>query len=197
MFEINELNLTEVHDFVFYMNDFYKNPDEIINSLNLNAPSIHKWNTKNSKNTIDFIDCRHNLQSDDFKKTEIELYKFFKRDPAKAKGQVTTNYLKFIEKPPYENNYWWPHVDDCLYNCIVYLNKNGCDGTNLYNQYKENIYDEHVNPWVPKENYELLFNITSKYNRLVVFPSNIYHGLACNNEKFLSKFRKNQIIFIS
>ena len=51
-------------------------------------------------------------------------------------------------------------------------------------------------PWQNKNKYNLLYNIKSAYNRLVIFKANIYHGMAYDNDKFKNNFRKNQIIFI-
>ncbi len=39
-------------------------------------------------------------------------------------------------------------------------------------------------------------NIKSEYNKLVIFRSNLFHGLAYNEHKFQNIFRKNQVIFI-
>ena len=120
------------------------------------------------------------------------------RDYSKAYKIITTNYIKFYNlKDEYIKNFWWPHTDDhCLYNCIIYFNKSTCDGTNLYEKLLDNEGSEHTNPWQNKNKYNLLYNIKSAYNRLVIFKANIYHGMAYDNDKFKNNFRKNQIIFI-
>ena len=78
------------------MKNFYKNPDEVCNLLNEKRPYIHKWYEKNSLNTIDFIECRHEFLSRDFKKTEKKLYDYLNVDSKNIKGEVITNFIKFI-----------------------------------------------------------------------------------------------------
>jgi hypothetical protein len=196
VFEINKLNLKQ-KNFYLEMKNFYKNPDEVCNLLNEKRPYIHKWYEKNSLNTIDFIECRHEFLSKDFKKTEKKLYDYLNVDSKNIKGEVITNFIKFIkDKNKFKDHYWWPHVDTGLYNCIVYLNKEPCDGTNIYAQIVENDGPEHSHPWQSKNKYGLLQNIEAEYNKLVVFRSSLYHGMAYNNKKFNNRFRKNQVIFM-
>ena len=46
--------------------------------------------------------------------------------------------------------------DDCFYNCLIYLNKPTCDGTNLYEKIDDNEGDnEHTHPWQSKNKYKL------------------------------------------
>jgi len=203
MFEVNDLNLLKVNQYYSEMENFYKNPDEVIDLLNKIDPKIHKWSEKGSLNTVKFLDCRHEFFKEEFKKVEKKLYKLLNGDFSNIKGKIQTNYIKFFNiKDEYKNNYWAPHLDNnnSRYNCIIYLNKNSCDGTNLYNRITKSVeifkYNEHEKPWEPRKHYELICNIKSKFNKLVVFKSDIYHGLAYNKHKFKNKFRKNQVIFI-
>ena len=197
IFEINSLKNLKQNNFCLEMKNFYKNPDDICNILNEKNPYVHKWYEKNSVNTVDFIDLRHNFISEQFKETEKKIYKFLKKDDQHVQGLVMTNFTKFFNlKDKYKYNYWWPHTDNSSYNCIVYLNKNGCDGTNIYTQLKENEGTEHSIPWQNKNKYVLLQNIKSEYNKLVIFRSNLFHGLAYNEHKFKNIFRKNQVIFV-
>ena len=109
------------------------------------------------------------------------------------RGKVLTNYMKFIDmKDKYKDNYFWPHVDDGAFNCIVYLNKDPCDGTNLYKPLKESKPPElqFKDPWVPKENFELRVNIKAEYNKLVIFRSDMPHGAAFESNRFHEEFRK-------
>lgn len=197
IFDINNLNLFKLNDYSYQIKDFYKYPDKIESLFNNTAPFVHKWQEKNSLNTTNFIDCRHSFYSKEFQQTEEKIYKILNRNIINAKGLISTNFTKFLNiDDEYKQNYWWPHIDENLFNCIIYFNKDSCDGTNIYNQLKEPQGSEHSNPWQPKTNYELLFNLESNYNTMVIFKSNIYHGLAYNNHKFKNKFRKNQVIFI-
>lgn len=197
MFEINSLDNIKQNNLCLEMTNFYKDPDSICNLLNDKKPHIHKWGEKNSLNTIDFLDCRHEFFSESFRKTEKKIYKFLKENEENAKGKVLTNFTKFFNiKNNFKKNYWWPHTDNSLYNCIIYLNKDPCDGTNIYIQLKNNEEKEHSKPWQNKKNYKIIQNIKSKYNKLVIFRSCLHHGLAYNNNNFIKKFRKNQVIFI-
>jgi len=198
IFEINDITIIK-KKYYFVVNNFYKHPKEVENFFNKYPPLIHKWNTPNSLNTIDFLDCSHNIGGvEDFIEIEKILYKLFNRDHSRADKLVLSNYTKFYNlKNKYKKNYWWPHTDGNFYNCLIYLNKPACDGTNLYEKLEDNEGDnEHTHPWQSKNKYKLLCNIKSAYNRLVVFESNIYHGLAYNSNKFKNNFRKNQVIFI-
>ena len=197
IFDINNLKLFKINNYVYQIEDFYKYPDKVESLFNNTPPFIHKWGELNSLNTNKFIDCRHNFYSNEFKQTEEKIYKILNRDINSAKGLVLTNFTKFINiDNEYKDNYWWPHTDDNYLNCIIYFNKELCDGTNLYNKLKDNEGSEHSNPWQPKTNYDKLFNIKSGYNNMVIFKSNLYHGLAYDNHKFKNIFRKNQVIFI-
>jgi|TARA_X000001388_G_C2215171_1_gene116855 hypothetical protein len=195
IFEINNLNNLKQNNFCFEMKNFYKNPNAVCKLLNSKSPYIHKWGEKNSLNTIDFFDCRHKFISEDFKKTEIKIYKYLNRDIINAKGFVLTNFIKFL-KNNFKDNYWWPHTDNNLYNCIIYLNTKPCDGTNIYSQTQKSEGGEHSSPWQSKNKYILLQNIEAEYNKLVIFKSHLYHGMAYNSDKFNDTFRKNQVIFI-
>jgi len=199
VFEINNFNSLKVNQHYYELEDFYKNPDEVYNLLNTIPPRVHKWGEKNSLNTINFLDCRHMIISDEFKNVEKKLYELVNRDSSKIEGKVLSNFTKFFHiKNEFEENYWWPHTDNNIYNCIIYLNHTPCDGTNLYEKLSDenNEDNEHQQPWQSKKDYNLICNIKSKYNKLVIFKSNIYHGLAYNEHKFKNKFRKNQVIFI-
>ncbi len=202
LFEINSLNNLTKNNFCYEMKNFYKNPDKICDLFNKERPYVHKWAEKNSLNTVDFIDCRHAFISEDFKKTEKKIYDFLKIDSSNITGLVGTNFTKFFNiKDSFKNNYWWPHIDSPphSYNCIVYLNKSPCDGTNIYvklNNDENHEEAEHSNPWQSKNKYALLQNIKAEYNKLVIFRADMYHGLAYNEHRFKNRFRKNQVFFI-
>ena len=165
IFEINNTDIIK-NKYYYQIDNFYKYPEEVEKFIKKFKLFIHKWDTPNSLNTIDFLDCRHDISHiENFINTEKILYKL--------------------------------HIDDhCFYNGIIYLNKSTCDGTNLYEKLLDNEGSEHTNPWQNKNKYNILCNIKSAYNRLVVFKADIYHGMAYDNDKFRNNFRKNQIIFI-
>jgi hypothetical protein len=63
-------------------------------------------------------------------------------------------------------------------------------------KHKKSEGGEHCSPWQSKNKYILLQNIEAEYNKLVIFKSDLYHGMAYNSDKFNDTFRKNQVIFI-
>ena len=109
---------------------------------------------------------------------------------------------KNIEENDYQNNYWFPHIDNG-YNCIIYLNDNNDteNGTNLYDPSVKNEkwfqkLMKHVplayNPWIPKEKFKLVKHIEPKYNRLVLFDGNFFpHGSAVNNKQYFMELNSS------
>ena len=106
----------------------------------------------------------------------------------------------------YENNYWFPHIDNG-YNCIIYFNQDSKNGTNLYDP---SLKDEEwfsslmkevpvgAQPWIPKRKVKLLKTLRPKYNRMVLFDGAYFpHSPAIENEKYfvddLAKVDKTNI----
>lgn len=207
MFELNKdikINKYFVEDsLIFTIDNFYKNPDKIVN-LFLEAPfKIHKKNIIKSYNMVLFEDNRHIFKCEEL----TEVNKFL----SGICGQKTyyredlgfTNFTRFKKDNfnDYHNNYWWPHKDGG-YNGIVYFNKNDIEsGTNLYKNLDLNDpprgVEEHQEPWRSKSKYTLIHQIKPKYNRMVLFDGfKFFHGMnICNNEYFDKIYRMNQIFF--
>jgi hypothetical protein len=188
--------------YIYTIENYYKRPDLVKKFFTTPLPPLWRGETKGTKNGCFYIDRRMQANVND-KQLEINLKKLSNLCGQKILGKdprIVTNVTKFFKHSfnDIDNYYWWPHTDNNSYNCIIYLNHTPCDGTNLY----EKIFDEnkktseHQQPWQSKKNYKLICNIKSKYNKLVVFKSNIYHGLAYNEHKFKNKFRKNQVVFV-
>ena len=198
IFEINNSNII-THKYYYQIDNFYKFPEEVEKFFNDSPPYVHKWSTPNSLNTVDFLDISHYiLNHEGFIETEKKKYELLNRDHTQAFKAIQTNYMKFINlKDNYKENFWWPHIDEhASYNCLIYLNKTPCDGTNLYEKISDNEGTEHTKPWQSKNKYNILCNIKSKYNMLTIFRADIYHGMAVDSDKFKKEFRKNQVIFI-
>jgi hypothetical protein len=189
---------------IFVVDNFYKNPNKILNLFLKIPPKIHKKNSKKSYNMIFFEDKRHIFKCEEL----IEVNQFL----GALCGQKTyyyenmgfTNFTLFKDPQfnDYKNNYWWPHLDGG-YNGVLYLNKNDqvC-GTNLYsivdlqNEPPTNV-EEHEQPWRRKEKYKLIHQIKPKYNRMVLFDGlKFTHGMnICNDHYFHDTYRINQIFF--
>lgn len=202
MFETNNLNFKKINNFfpIYEMENFYKNPNEILIYLNQNPPFPHKWYL-NTNNLNYFSDLRHEILNNDIEIVEKKLINYFNLKGKEPKKTLRTNLFRMncSSFNDYKNNYWYPHTDFGQMTFIIYLNPNGCDGTNFYSQEKEFKIDfeEHNNPWVSKSIYKLLLNVPSKYNKCIAFETeNFLHGMAINSGKFFKKFRLNQPIFI-
>ena len=200
MFQINNLDLQQPSEHHYELRNFYKYPDLVTKFLDTNAPFVHGWGEQEgSCNIKTYIDLRHAIPNDEFAEVEFELFKKLDGETKFMRGKVLTNYMKFIDmRDKSKDNYFWPHVDNGRFNCIIYLNKDPCDGTNLYKPLKEPKQPElqFKNPWVSKEDFELKVNIKAEYNKLVIFSSDMPHGAAFASNRFHEEFRKNQVIFI-
>mgnify|MGYP004022090767 FL=1 len=95
---------------------------------------------------------------------------------------------------------------------MIYLNEEPCEGTNLYHKPgmpKNAVHDgidklirqgaakhnEYVDPWTIRDNWILGANIPSKFNRAIIFPSKIYHGMAIESDRWTNDTRRNQVVF--
>lgn len=200
MFQINNLNFEEPSEHYKQLKNFYKYPDLVTKFLDTNAPSVHGWDEQEgSCNTKSYIHLKHQIPNHEFEDVEFQLYKKVNGNTKFMRKKILTNYLKFIDmKDKYKDNYFWPHANSSSLTCIIYLNKNPCDGTNIYKAKKQPKPDylQFKEPWVSKEDYELVVNIKAEYNKLVIFPSESPHGAAFESNRFHEEFRKNQVIFI-
>jgi len=187
---------------IYTIDNFYANPDSIVEYFLKIVPPLWKIEQKPSYNSIYFEDRRHNIESDKIIKV-YEFLEFLCGQSASKKNDIFTNAIRFkkCNFNDYKNNYWWPHLDSG-YNGIVYLNANDhVSGTNLY----ENLYSkeepsncpEHFIPWRNKNNYRLVKNLIPRYNRLVLFDGlKFYHGMnICNDDYFYETYRFNQVFF--
>lgn len=214
IFEVNDLSNIKIIDFegtkLFYMDNFYKNPDLVLQYFNSITPPVWKEWERPSRNMIDFEDRRHMLNCKGMIKIYKKLEQLCGQKPLDDNYEsVVTNYTRFkkCEQNDYKQNHWWPH-HDAGYNGIVYLNNypEECEGTNFYKllnpniQYRTNC--EHKNPWTLKKNWEVILKIKSKYNRFVMFDGSKYlHGMSLFDDRWFSdeftnaKFRINQVLF--
>jgi hypothetical protein len=188
---------------VYIIDNFYKNPDKILN-LFLNSKLFpHKINENPSFNSIYFEDYGNDFQSEELSKPYKFLSKLCNQRPLYGYNQILTNVTRFKKNQfnDYKNNYWWPHID-AGYTGIVYFNKGDHDsGTNIYQNLNPNEEPpncpEHYAPWRCKNNFKLIKSIKPKYNRMFLFDglSNIHGMNICNDDYFEKKYRINQVFF--
>ena len=202
MFELNSyLKINEeilLGSKIFIIDNFYKNPDEIYDFLFNREVPLWKMDQKPSFNTIHFVDRR--LEEYDERLLPVIGFLSYLCNQDADSHEITTNMQRFFKHDfnDYKNCYWWPHQDSG-YNGIVYFNKgDNTSGTNLYSVKKQ--YDmplEHVEPWRPKEDFEILKTLKPEYNRLVFFDGlKFLHGANFPDDRYFGEeYRTNQVFF--
>jgi hypothetical protein len=222
IFELNDFSNMKVLDFenntkLYYMDNFYKYPDLVLDYLNSKEPPLWKYGPdwdpyKKSKNTKDFEDRRHQLDHIGMENVYKKLSKLCGQHPS-SYTEIVTNYTRFsrCKNNNYVDNYWWPH-HDTGYNGICYFNDyNGeeYDGTYIYKPKDENIAKmhqkgEHEDPWTPKSEWDVLLKIKAKYNRFVMFDGfEFWHGMYLDGTRWFAdnykdaKYRVNQVFFFT
>ena len=206
-FELNENCKSSVEFLedteVYYLDDFYKNPQEVVDFILSTQANYHKQPLP-GYNSEYFHDMRHAIPADVSHVCGF-LSKLCNKEPiSDAAELLVTNYTSFCDHPfnDYQNNYWWPHKDKG-WTALIYLNDDEENGTNLYRCLEEsesrdvgNTY-EHLHPWRPKKYYELVKSIKPRYNRCVMFNGGDYlHGQNVTNKKYFGNvFRLNQVLF--
>lgn len=204
MFELNQidnLEIIKINGTNLYIKDnFYKNPYEVLDILNTQQSKLWKSWDNPSYNGIHFLDSRHDFYHEDMLLVNKEIERICKQKTAQP-GQVITNCIQFYNKDfnNYKNNYWAPH-EDLGYTALIYLNNFDCSGTNIYNRLEEDVWEtpEHYDPWRPKNKFELVYTVESKFNRMVLFDGkSLTHGMAIDDDTFFSKTRINQAVFLT
>lgn len=208
---------------MWYVDDILDNPDSFFDSLNWNTPKAKQFGAgynsydlpgAKSKNLSDFDDKRIQFPQE-FNDLQSALFNRFmpKGTEFNRRSIPYSNTFRMYTESDFnkwEDNYWWPHQDKGNhYACLIYMNKEGCDGTNIYKKAREDVKDsykeggEHTNSWRSKEDWDLLFKSESKYNRAFIFPGWVWHGMAHNTNKYTSnkdnsngEYRNNLAIFI-
>ena len=197
MFSLNKHLEISVEDDLYIIDNFYQEPNKIVNFFNKQKSYLHKENQKGFNGTL-FEDRRFSAWIDDIIPVYNFLSELIKQSPLHT--AVCTNKWRGIKNSfnDYKNNYWWPHIDRG-YTGIVYLNRDDTsNGTNLYNVLEDNTKGvcEHKHPWQNKNNYNIIKTITPIFNRMVLFDGLCYHGMnICNDRYFDLEYRLNQVFF--
>jgi hypothetical protein len=209
MFEYNKINNIITEDFldskIYTVDNFFVNPDEIVNYLELeaNQPNLHKIWEMPTHNSFHFFEGRHFIEHENILEIQKKLISIC-GSKSDAHNTIYSNIAKFYDKDfnDYQNHYWWPHRD-FGWNAIIYLNDMDTEGTNLYEETSndqqfiiENQIKEHCEPWRKKEKYKIIKTIQAKYNRLVLFDGKRFlHNMAINNDAFFHQKRMNLATF--
>lgn len=222
--DISKMNIIKFNDGdkvsnLYWMDDFYKNPDDVFEYINSVEPPLWKfdgeWSKENSLNTKYFEDRRHMRKNPYMKNILQQLSNLCGQEPHDT--DIVTNYTRFsnVLENPYKTHYWWPHHDSG-YNGICYLSKYDEVGTNLYKpkilnrpdilplDENNGHRDEHAIPWSPKELWDIILKFKSKYNRFVMFEgSYYYHSMNLTGKHYFAdhysnaEYRINQVFFFN
>jgi hypothetical protein len=188
---------------LYYIDNFYKNPDSILEFFSKSPKNKHTPGRDTNAETLNgiyFDDDRITIENNEVSKVWNHLSDICGHSPVDI--QVLTNHFRFRDKNfnKSKDNFWYPHIDHG-YTAIVYFNKNDtiC-GTNLYRSIQEDLpisRGEHVDPWRSKQNWELLTTLKPAYNRCVIFDGEKFpHGMhITDNCYFDEEYRTNQIFF--
>jgi hypothetical protein len=200
LFDINPNFKLNFIDGVIIIDDWYLNYEGIYNVL-INMP-VARWKSNiNSKNFIDYYDCRPIFPIHEHKISVqgSELIKSFITDLYKTNKVIERvnptefNYYKNIKLDIDSNMQHFPHID-YEYNAIVYLDKICSGGTAIYDL-------AHIKN---TESFNLLYNVSNIPkkiiqafpNRLVIFEGKKMHGgYIENHNKYTKDWRINQIMF--
>ena len=198
----------------YQIDNFYSHPEWILNHICSTIPQPH--GVKDSKsNGVEYADVRHTKALPELRYYHeiienlvggIKYNNFGRKGVIDDKPLLKTNFMQWrdTEFNDYKNCYWWPHYDNC-WSCIIYLNHDASNGTNIYRD-KDDYFrkvqtknEEHHKPWHPKENYDLIDYLEPVFNRAYVFQAGkLMHGAAVNDETYFEKnglFRLNQVMF--
>ena len=207
MLELNKKLDVEFEDFhgsrIYYIPDFYKDPDEIKEVLDLVEPEYFKGDQNGAYNRVHFHDMRHKIPCSNIGFVNKVLSNLCEQIPYEEVS-IQTNCHKFVKNEfnDYENYYWWPH-QDTGYVGLVYFNRDDDEcGTNLYEVLdpeepeKKRWVQEHTEPWRDKEKYRVLKHIPPVYNMCVLFDGlHFPHGMnICNDRYFGDELRVNQFL---
>lgn len=212
LFEINELEfniLDTKAGKVFMMDNFYKNPDAIVKFIDSHDPPLWKVPPARRQRTFNgkcFEDKRLVLDIPECEKNYLKVCDHLEKQGIRCSptdSLFLTNQTKFWDSEfnDYGKFYWWPHQDHGHMNALVYLNKSSESGTNLYSHVDGSNYvkperDEHEQPWDAKESWNILHKVESKFNRLVIFDGDVYHGMDINSDEHFVERRLNQVFFL-
>ncbi len=181
LFEWNPNYTFSIENNVLICDNWYKNPEDILYVMSHMPVSRGKW-AENSRNWIDYYDCRPSIRINFPKKCFEpieEIVRLLREHFVDAVYDMSTDIYEFnayrnIKKDIPNTLQHYPHQDHDYFNCIVYLDRVCSGGTALYN----------MKPIPLREEHNLLYDVSgiekfvipARFNRLVIFDGNIMHG---------------------
>jgi hypothetical protein len=205
LFEINDDLVPKFKDGIIVIDNFYKNFDEIYSMLS--NMKVNRWKaSKDSRNFIDYYDCRLSIKNANFSEKYKKKIQFLM--------QLIGDYYKEVEleimSPNYSFNYYknllkgvpnnlqhFPHVD-FAYNALVTFDKVCSGGTAIYHSIKNLENTEEDNLLYDISDLDAII-IPAKQNRLIIFNGSFYHGGYIENHDAYTgeNWRINQVMFFN
>ena len=188
-----------------YIDNFFENPEEVIELLHHIAPNFHKEGGT-SNNSMDngvvrpqdndedrseiknyngeyFADMRHEFYSDKILPAYEHLHQVLRsmgitQVPCDRRA-VISNCFVFKKNPfnTYEDSYWWPHRD-AGYSALVYLNENDNTGTNVYDCLAPDYENEDV------REHERPWRPKANYKKILNLEPKYNRAVIFNGEKY-------------
>jgi len=193
-------------DNVIYIDNYYKNYEEIYEVLTNMPVPRWKWIKGPSNNFKNYYDCRPVFHNDVVGPTwegRIEwlcslIDKYYGNQPSiyLKDPHYEFNYFKHIKDLPSKNMQFHPHVDT-PFASIIYLDKVCSGGTMVYNMdAKPRLNKEGENLFFDVSQWEQSKLIEARPNRHVIFNGTQYHGgFIADHSKYVDDWRINQVIF--
>jgi len=204
LFELNdELGIAFIDD-VIYIDNFYKNYEQIYELLN--NISVPNWKiSPEGKNFVNYYDCFYGIDNSNCSQKWAngiikigELITQFFNEEKKLSPRSTDynfNIFKNITQNRSSDLQHFPHIDHA-YNAIIYLDKICSGGTALYPDIEQLHNTEQIDLFYNTSNINKKI-IQAKPNRLAIFKGEQYHGgyIEDHNAYTGENWRMNQVMF--
>lgn len=200
------MELVEQTDDYIVFDNFYSNYEQIYSLLEHIPAPAWKYNTDDTRNFIDYYDCRPVLPWATLRPiVHIEALTKIIRDTWKERANIVSianpvefNFFKSINVDVIGDRQMFPHVDND-YTAIIYMDKVCDGGTAFYTNCNPNKipYTEQDDLFVDVSMYEKHV-VQSKPNRLVLFRGQAVHGGYVNDyNSYKDTWRMNQVVFFA
>ena len=207
LFEINQKAEVFFEEDVIYIDNFYKNYDEIYEVLTNMPVPRWKWMKGPSENFSKYYDCRPVIKNNHVGPTWMGgmkwvtslIERFYGSQPniILSHPDYEFNYFKHIDSVPDNNEIQFHPHHDTPFASIIYLDKVCSGGTAIYdidgsksliNKEGENLLKD-VSQWARRI-------IEAKPNRHIIFRgTNPHGGFIEDHSKYLNDWRINQVMF--